>query len=266
MASIGDSKCVLVIGATAGIGRSLALSILSLPSKPTVVVAGRRKDRLDQLHKEHGHDGRLATIQMDIDVDRITLRKTVEDVIALHPKLDTIIFSAGVQHQFDWTKPKVVNFDNFASELNTNYTAVITMITYFLPHLLKLGSSGQHCFIVPITSGLAIIPSPSVSNYSATKAALHSFGISLSVQLSDTNVHVMEIMPPLVESELHDHQGTTPKLSKIWMPLDEFTVLAMDGLKRGDLHIPIGAVQQRYDKFEEGKVDVVNAMFNPRKT
>jgi len=48
------------------------------------------------------------------------------------------------------------------------------------------------------------------------------------------------------------------------MLLDEFTVLAMDGLKRGDLHIPIGAVKQRYDKFEEGKVDVVNAMFNPR--
>jgi NADP-dependent 3-hydroxy acid dehydrogenase YdfG len=87
MASISDSRCVLVIGATAGIGRSLALSILSLPSKPTVVVAGRRNDRLDQLNKEHGHDGRLATIQMDIDVDRITLRKTVEDVIALHPKV-----------------------------------------------------------------------------------------------------------------------------------------------------------------------------------
>lgn len=87
MANINDSKCVLVIGATAGIGRSLALSILSLPSKPTVVVAGRRKDRLDQLHKEYGHDGRLATIQMDIDVDRITLRRTVEDVVALHPKV-----------------------------------------------------------------------------------------------------------------------------------------------------------------------------------
>jgi len=87
MASISNSKCILVIGATAGIGRSLALSILSLPSKPTVLVAGRRKDRLDQLKKEHGHDGRLATIQMDIDVDRITLQKTVEDVIALHPKV-----------------------------------------------------------------------------------------------------------------------------------------------------------------------------------
>jgi len=57
-------------------------------------------------------------------------------------------------------------------------------------------SDGQHCFIIPITSGLAIVPSPAVSNYAATKSALHSFGISLSVLLSDTNVHVMEIIPP----------------------------------------------------------------------
>jgi hypothetical protein len=50
------------------------------------------------------------------------------------------------------------------------------------------------------------------------------------------------------------------------MPLDEFTALAIDGLKRGDLHIPIGAVKQQYDQFEEGKIDIVNTMFNTYNT
>jgi short-subunit dehydrogenase involved in D-alanine esterification of teichoic acids len=96
--------------------------------------------------------------------------------------------------------------------------AIVTMITYFLPHLIKLGvrfqlplcqlqylnpacslqSEGQHCFIVPITSGLGIVPVPWVLNYAATKAALHSFSMSLSAQLAATNVQVMEIMPPYV--------------------------------------------------------------------
>jgi len=264
MASINDSQCVLVLGATAGIGRSLALSILSLPSKPTVVVSGRRQDRLDELTKEHGHDGRLEGIKIDIDTDRATLKRTVEDVVAKYPNLDTIIFSAGIQRHFDWAKPESVDLDQFDSEINTNYTAIITMITYFLPHLLKRGSQGQNCLIVTITSGLGIVPAPWVANYAATKAALRSFSISLSAQLSDTNVHVMEILPPLVESELHDQQGTTAKLSKMWMPLDEFTALAMDGLKRGDMQIPIGMAKQQYDRFENGKVDMVKKIFDSR--
>jgi hypothetical protein len=50
-------------------------------------------------------------------------------------------------------------------------------------------------------------------------------------------------------------------MSKTWMPLDEFTVLAMDGLKNGDLQIPIGVVKQKYDEFEAGKVDTAKAMY-----
>jgi NADP-dependent 3-hydroxy acid dehydrogenase YdfG len=95
MASINDSQCVLVLGATAGIGRSLALSILYLPSKPTVVVSGRRQDRLDELTKEHGHDGRLEGIKIDIDTDRATLKRTVEDVVAKYPKVRLSVITFG---------------------------------------------------------------------------------------------------------------------------------------------------------------------------
>jgi short-subunit dehydrogenase involved in D-alanine esterification of teichoic acids len=43
---------------------------------------------------------------------------------------------------------------------------------------------------------IAVCPMTSVPNYCASKAALHSFCTSLSVQLSGTHVKVMELMPP----------------------------------------------------------------------
>ncbi|KZP08570.1 hypothetical protein FIBSPDRAFT_761197 [Athelia psychrophila] len=49
MASINSSKCVLVVGATSGIGQHLALAILALPSQPTVIIASRRRARLDKI-------------------------------------------------------------------------------------------------------------------------------------------------------------------------------------------------------------------------
>ena len=55
-------------------------------------------------------------------------------------------------------------------------------------------------------------------------------------------------------------QGTTPRLSKVWMPLSEFTPLAMQGLLHGDMQIPVGKTAKQWEKYEKGKiVDVVEA-------
>ncbi|KDQ63828.1 hypothetical protein JAAARDRAFT_54016 [Jaapia argillacea MUCL 33604] len=256
MSNISECKCILVVGATAGIGRSLALSLRALPSKPTVIVTGRRQERLDELSKQG-----FETIRCDVDTTRENYQQFVESTTKRYPELDAVVFSAGVQHMFDFSKPDSVDIDKFVSELNINYIGIVTMITYLLPHFLELAAQGRPCFIIPITSGLAIIPGPWVPCYCATKAALHSFSMSLHEQLTGKNVHVLEIMPPLVESELHDHQGTTPSLSKFWMSLDDFTKNAMDGLIRGDACIPVGQVAASHERYEKGKIEIVHKNF-----
>ncbi|GBE86588.1 hypothetical protein BKA93DRAFT_733071 [Sparassis latifolia] len=258
MPSISDCKCVLVVGATSGIGRSLALAIHALPSEPTVIVAGRRQDRLEQLAKE---GARIRTLQLDVTAPRDALKSAVQRVVSTYPDLDAIVFSSGVQHQFDFTKPESVDLEKLETELLTNYTSVTRMTSFFLPHLLKLSEQGRPSFLVPITSSLVIVPGPWVPNYSATKAALHSFALSLDVQLHGTNVHVAEIFPPLVESELHDHQGTTPRLSKVWMPLTQFTAEAMEGLQSGAVQVPVGDARGTWDTFEKGKLEKMEESF-----
>jgi short-subunit dehydrogenase involved in D-alanine esterification of teichoic acids len=115
MTSIKDSKCVLVTGATSGIGRALAQSIARLPGKPCVIAVGRRQERLDELAKEG-----LETVQLDVEASYDALKEFADEIILKYPnvshrrlhhptsipdsmwQLDSIIFCAGVQHEFNF--------------------------------------------------------------------------------------------------------------------------------------------------------------------
>lgn len=81
--SISDAKCVLVIGATSGIGRALALAIHALPHNPTVIVGGRRQERLDELIAKDPQ--RIKAIRIDTTSPRDTLKAFVSDIINAYP-------------------------------------------------------------------------------------------------------------------------------------------------------------------------------------
>jgi short-subunit dehydrogenase involved in D-alanine esterification of teichoic acids len=84
MVGINDSKTILLIGGTSGIGQAMAYALLDLPSKPTVVVGGRRKERLDEMKRE-----RLETVQVDISSGPTELKQFVDDVTAKYPDVST---------------------------------------------------------------------------------------------------------------------------------------------------------------------------------
>jgi len=88
------------------------------------------------------------------------------------------------------------------SEIDTNFTftAAVHLTALFIPHFV---ASDRPCAVVNVTSGLAFIPLKSVPVYCATKAALHSFSMSLRSQLEGTHVRVFEIIPPMVKTDLH---------------------------------------------------------------
>ena len=87
MVGINDSKCVLVIGATSGIGRALALAIHALESKPIVIVAGRRQARLDEIATDNDKDYRLKSVCVDISAGKDALKKFVESILGEYPKV-----------------------------------------------------------------------------------------------------------------------------------------------------------------------------------
>lgn len=72
------------------------------------------------------------------------------------------------------------------------------MVKQFLPHL----SQKQAAAIMNVTSGLAFVPLPMSPVYCATKAGLHSYTLSLRVQLKNTKIKVFELAPPATQTEL----------------------------------------------------------------
>ncbi|KAF8126109.1 hypothetical protein K438DRAFT_1088717 [Mycena galopus ATCC 62051] len=247
--SIDEAKCVLVIGATSkysGIGRALAFALAELPSRPTVIAAGRRPDRLEKLEEKQ-----LETTYLDVASELETLKATVASLLVKYPNLDAVIFAFRLQHQHDFNKDVDVNL--IIREMNINYLAAVSLISIFMPHFLKLSAEGRPSFIIPVTSALALLPAHFVPNYSASKAALRSFTTSLRKQLENAKVNVVEIIPPLMESEHDDRwvQDTLERLTKFWMPLDEYTKLTMDGLRKGDDHIAVGSAAELMERFEK---------------
>ncbi|KAF8829571.1 hypothetical protein HHX47_DHR3000959 [Lentinula edodes] len=208
--SIDNAKCVLVTGATSGIGRALALAIASLPSHPKVIGVGRRKDRLVGL-TEAGIDAE----KFDVNADKAATKNFVEEMIKKYPEIDTLVLAAGIQREVHFKKE--VDLEAIATEMHVNYFSILTIISFFMPHLL-------------------------------------------AKSLEDTSIGVIEISPPLVESELHDAEGTTGALSQFWMPLEEYTKETMEGLQRGVNVVCSGMSKNIYEKFEQPKERIITEM------
>eukprot|EP01034_Spumella_vulgaris_P039205 gene39205-48421_t len=78
--------------------------------------------------------------------------------------------------------------------MNSNLVAQMWLTARFLPHFLERKNS----LIINVTSELAVEPNPSCAGYSASKAAFHAFHKALYSQMLDTQVVVVEILPPAV--------------------------------------------------------------------
>ncbi len=218
---------VLITGGGAGIGAGLASAFHARGA--TVIVAGRTRERVEAVAARH--IGMHAEV---VDVaDRSQVAALAERVAVRWPTLDTVVNNAGIQTLFDFTDPQGLDATALGREVDVNLKGLIYVSNAFLP-LLKRQPKAR---LINIGSGLGYIPLAAAPVYSATKAAVHSFSISLRQQLATSTVQIIEIMPPVVETELHRDQARRPPKA---MTLDAFVAAAMAGLDSGEDEIAVG--------------------------
>ena len=123
-------KCVLMIGATSGIGLGMAEKLIREGSK--VVAVGRRQDRIDAFIRKHG--SKADGYAYDIG-DSQGVNKFMQTVTNRNPDIDCVFLNAGVQGVYDFSKAKEIDLASFHKEMNINFTSFVNICTIFLPFL-----------------------------------------------------------------------------------------------------------------------------------
>jgi uncharacterized oxidoreductase len=234
-----SQNTILITGGTAGIGLSFTEEFLRRGN--TVIICGRRADRLAQLREQHPG---LVTFAADVSIaaDR---EKLVKAVTEAHPDLNVLINNAGVQYYNDLAGE--FNLEKAESEIATNLTAPLHLASLLIPHLKKQ----QQAAIINITSGLAYVPIAFMPVYCATKAALRSATISLRHQLRNTSVKVFEVAPPAVDTELGHQNREDKNQSHGGIPVSEFLAEAIAGLESDNYETRVGGAKRMAAAPEE---------------
>lgn len=222
-------RTILITGGSAGIGLAFALKFLDLGNQ--VIVTGRRQAVLDAVKAKYP---KLHTIQSDV-ADQSQIVALAARVKRDFPTLDVLMNNAGILAYKDLKAP-AADLADLMTEMNVNVGGVVGMTSAFIDILRA--NKGT---VINVSSGLAFVPLPAAPIYSATKAAIHSYTQSLRFQLEKTGVDVIEIMPPLVKTDMTTEMAEG---GASLITTDELVKQSFAALKAGQAEIRPGQSNQ----------------------
>lgn len=186
-----SGNTIFIPGSTSGIGLALALALQAKGN--TVIIGGRRTPELDRITAEHPE---LAGVVIDT-TDPTSIAAAADQLTTDHPDLNVLITMAGIMRVEDWHQPETF-LATAEATIETNVLGPIRLIAAFVEHLQAQSDST----IITVSSGLAFTPLGVTPTYNASKAAIHMLSESIRMQLADTSVKVMELVPPSVRTQL----------------------------------------------------------------
>lgn len=246
-----SGNTIFIPGATSGIGLALALRFQAAGN--TVIIGGRRAGMLERLAAEHG----LDTVVIDT-TDPASVLAARDTVAARHPDLNVLITMAGVM------APEDVHAAGFLPEaeriVDTNVLGPLRLVAAFIEHL----EARPQAALITVSSGLAHTPLAATPTYNGTKAFIHRFSETIRLQLADTRVQVIELVPPAVQTELMPGGSANER----HLPLDDFAdeVMALLETRPDASEILVEAVKFLRFAEVEGRYDDAVAAVNPQLT
>jgi NAD(P)-dependent dehydrogenase (short-subunit alcohol dehydrogenase family) len=249
-------KVFVVTGAGSGIGRELALHLLSKGA--SVAGVDLNSDALDATARLTGPSQThfaafVANIASWEAVQSLPAR-----VLARFGSIDAIVNNAGIIQPF--ARVNDLDFAVIERVLNVNLLGTIFVIKAFLPHLMLR----PQAHIVNISSMGGFVPVPGQTIYGASKAAVKLLSEGLCSELMNTNVRVTVVFPGAVATNILTSLDVSADLSakkdgmKAMAPAEAASIIVR-GIERDAFHVFVGR-----DAFFMDKLYRLNPAFAAR--
>jgi short-subunit dehydrogenase len=228
-------KRIVLTGASSGIGRELGLALAARGA--TLVLAARRKDLLDELADQIAASGQPRPIVMPTHLAEPGAAAALgrDAVAALDGIVDVVINNAGA----NLTGPQPLVADTAAARavFEVNLWSPLALTAAVLPAMRAAGRGT----IVNVTSTVQAVPLPLLGYYAASKAALAQATRSLRLELAETPLRVLEVVPGSTDTALRDidelpWKTTAPKTLPPVSPAATAAAVVR-ALQRGDARV-----------------------------
>ncbi len=190
-------QVVIVTGASAGIGRALALLLAAHGAR--LVIAARRADRLDQVGEQcRARGAQVLAVPTDV-ADEQQCRALVDQAVAAYGRIDMLVNNAGLA-----ASALLEDFPDmqlFRHTMDVNFYGAAYCTYYSLPYLKQ--ARGRILVISSLGGKVSI---PYNTPYCSSKQALHGFYDSLRTELRPHGVSCTLVCPWWVATEFHEAQ------------------------------------------------------------
>ena len=238
---------ILITGGGSGIGEALAHRFHDKGN--TVIIAGRRQEAL-----ERACSGRERMHAIALDVESADgVADFAARLLAAHPTLNVLVNNAGIMRYEALDRSR--DLTDAEATITTNLLGPIRLTDALIDHLCAQPDAA----IVNVTSGLAFVPLVATPTYNATKAAIHSYTISMREALKG-RVEVIELAPPAVQTALTPGQETRAA----YLPLNDFADEVMTLFAQEPTPSEILVERVHFQRFAEaeGRFDETLARLN----
>jgi len=185
-----SGRRVLVTGSSSGIGEAVARMLAAEGAR--VVVHGRSRERAEAVAQAIGAAGVALG---ELSTEEACRKVHAEAVAALGGPIEILINNAGGNSEGNSTKPPhEISGEHYLSNYNANALAAIRLANLSIPDM-QAAKFGR---IINVSSAVAVQPNNMGGDYSAAKAALNNYTVSLAGALKGTGITVNTVSPGIV--------------------------------------------------------------------
>jgi NAD(P)-dependent dehydrogenase (short-subunit alcohol dehydrogenase family) len=213
-----DGQTALVTGATAGLGRAIALQLARDGAE--VIVHGRDPKRgAETVAAIHDEGGKARFVAADLG-DPAEIRHLADEA----GDVDVLVNNAGFS---EWGPTESFDVDTFDGLFASNVRAPFYLVASFAPAMAARGSGS----VVNIGSMAGSVGLPEGAAYGATKAAIASLTRSWAAEFSASGVRVNTVAPGPIYTrpearDLFDTLGASTAMNRAGQPQEIAEVVA----------------------------------------